>query len=75
MATSSLTFLSKDKLNQELQNALDIEMQSLEMQTVDIDSSLSFEVSIPDSILDYKYQKEEYYYSYPHFLYSIYQNR
>ena len=59
---SNIFWEVKDKLNQELQNALDIEMQSLEMQTVDIDSSLSFEVSIPDSILDYKYQKEEYYY-------------
>ena len=55
---SNIFWEVKDKLNQELQNALDIEMQSLEMQTVDIDSSLSFEVSIPDSILDYKYQKE-----------------
>ena len=32
----------------------------MEIQTVDIDSNLSFEVSIPDSVLDYKYQEAEY---------------
>lgn len=50
----------KENLSSQLQNALDIEMQSLEIQTVDIDSNLSFEVSIPDSVLDYKYQEAEY---------------
>lgn len=50
----------KENLSSQLQNALEIEMQSLEIQTVDIDSNLSFEVSIPDSVLDYKYQEAEY---------------
>ena len=36
----------KDRLNFELQNALDIDIQNIEMQTVDIDSTLSFDVSI-----------------------------
>ena len=30
------------------------------MQTVDIDSTLSFDISIPNSVLDYKYQEAEY---------------
>ena len=47
----------KDRLNSELQNALDIDIQNIEMQTVDIDSTLSFEVSIPDSVLDYNHEE------------------
>lgn len=50
----------KENLSSQLQNVLEIEMQSLEIQTVDIDSNLSSEVSIPDSVLDYKYQEAEY---------------
>jgi hypothetical protein len=50
----------KDRLNFELQNALDIDIQNIEMQTVDIDSTLSFDISIPNSVLDYKYQEAEY---------------
>ena len=47
----------KDSLNLHLQNALDIEIQSLEIQTVDIDSSLSFEVFVPNSVLDYNHEE------------------
>lgn len=47
----------KDSLNLHLQNALDLEMQSLEVQTVDIDSSLSFEVFVPNSVLDYNHEE------------------
>ena len=47
----------KDRLNFELQNALDIDIQNIEMQTVDIDSTLSFEVSIPDSVLAYNHEE------------------
>ncbi|MGJ0290732.1 dynamin family protein [Aliarcobacter cryaerophilus] len=47
----------KDRLNFELQNALDIDIQNIEMQTVDIDSTLSFDVSIPDSVLDYNHEE------------------
>ena len=43
--------------NGNLQNALDIEIQSLEIQTVDIDSSLSFEVFVPNSVLDYNHEE------------------
>ena len=50
----------KDRLNSELQEALDIDIQNIEMQTVDIDSTLSFDISIPNSVLDYKYQEAEY---------------
>ncbi len=50
----------KDRLNSELQDALDIDIQNIEMQTVDIDSTLSFDISIPNSVLDYKYQEAEY---------------
>ncbi|MCK9337701.1 MAG: dynamin family protein [Arcobacteraceae bacterium] len=50
----------KDKLNSQLKDALDIDIQTIKMQTVDIDSTLSFDVAIPDSVLDYKYQKAEY---------------
>ena len=35
---------------------LDIDIQNIEMQTVDIDSTLSFDVSIPDSVLDYNHE-------------------
>jgi hypothetical protein len=51
---------AKESLNSQLQDALDIDIQTIEMQTVDIDSTLTFEVAIPDSVLDYKYQKAEY---------------
>ncbi|MCT7531696.1 dynamin family protein [Aliarcobacter cryaerophilus] len=47
----------KDRLNFELQDALDIDIQNIEMQTVDIDSTLSFDVSIPDSVLDYNHEE------------------
>ncbi len=47
----------KDSLNLHLQNALDLEMQSLEVQTADIDSSLSFEVFVPNSVLDYNHEE------------------
>ena len=50
----------KDNLNSKLKDALDIDIKTIEMQTVDIDSTLGFNVSIPDSVLSYKYQKEEY---------------
>lgn len=50
----------KDSLNAQLKDALDIDIQTIEMQTVDIDSTLSFDAIIPDSVLDYKYQKAEY---------------
>lgn len=50
----------KDSLNSQLQNALDIDIQTIEMQSVDIDSTLSFDATIPDSVLDYKYQEAEY---------------
>lgn len=51
---------TKESLNSELQDALDIDIQSIEMKTVDIDSTLSFDVSVPDSVLDYKYQDAKY---------------
>ena len=47
----------KDRLNSELQDALDIDIQNIEMQTVDIDSTLSFDISIPDSVLDYNHEE------------------
>ncbi|WP_082762432.1 dynamin family protein, partial [Aliarcobacter cryaerophilus] len=47
----------KDSLNLHLQNALDVEMQSLEVQTADIDSSSSFEVFVPNSVLDYNHEE------------------
>lgn len=50
----------QDKLNRELQDALDVEIESLEMQQITIYSNLSFDVSVPDSVLDYKYQNAEY---------------
>jgi predicted GTPase len=53
---------TKDSLNSQLQDALDIDIQSIEMQTVNIDSTLSFDVIVPDSILDYKYQEAKYKY-------------
>lgn len=55
---------TKESLNIQLQDALDIDIKSIEMKTIDIDSTLSFDVVIPDSVLDYKYQEEKYnYYS------------
>ena len=51
---------AKNNLNSQLENALNIDIQSIEMQTVDINSTLTFEVNIPDSVLDYKYQEAEY---------------
>lgn len=51
---------AKDTLNNHLQDALDIDMQTVEMQTIDIDSTLSFDVAVPASVLDYKYQKAKY---------------
>ncbi len=51
---------TKDSLNFQLQDALDIDIQSIEMQTVNIDSTLSFDVIVPDSVLDYKYQEAKY---------------
>ena len=50
----------KDNLNSQLKDALEIDIQTIEMQTIDIDSTLGFNVSIPDSVLSYKYQKAEY---------------
>lgn len=50
----------KDSLNSQLRDALEIDIQTIEMQKVDIDSTLGFNVSIPDSVLSYKYQKAEY---------------
>ena len=50
----------KDSLNSQLKDALDIDIQTIEIQTVDIDSTLGFDVIIPDSVLDYKYQEAEY---------------
>ena len=47
----------KDRLNSELQEALDIDIQNIDMQTVDIDSTLSFDISIPDSVLDYNHEE------------------
>ncbi|MFW2351874.1 dynamin family protein [Aliarcobacter butzleri] len=47
----------KDSLNLHLQNSLDLDMQSLEVQTADIDSSLSFEVFVPNSVLDYNHEE------------------
>jgi hypothetical protein len=35
-------------------------LYQVESQTVDIDSTLSFDISIPNSVLDYKYQEAEY---------------
>ena len=51
-----------ESLNTQLQNALDIDIKSIELISIDIDSNLSFEVTIPGSVLDYKYQAEEYHY-------------
>ena len=53
---------TKENLNTQLQNTLDIDVKSVEIKTIDIDSTLSFDVTIPDSVLDYKYQEEEYHY-------------
>jgi len=50
----------KDNLNSQLKDALDIDIQTIEMQTVDIDSTLNFDVIIPYSVLDYQYQRAEY---------------
>lgn len=50
----------KDNLNSQLKDALDIDIHNIEMQTVDIDSTLNFDVIIPDSVLDYQYQRAEY---------------
>lgn len=50
----------KVNLNSQLKDALDIDIQTIEMQTVDIDSTLNFDVIIPDSVLDYQYQRAEY---------------
>ena len=50
----------KNKLNSQLKDALEIDIQTIEMQTVDIDSTLSFDVKIPDSVLDYRFQHAEY---------------
>ncbi|MCG3717755.1 dynamin family protein [Aliarcobacter butzleri] len=53
---------TKESLNIQLQDALDIDIKSIEMKTIDIDSTLSFDVTIPKSILDYKYQEEKFHY-------------
>jgi hypothetical protein len=50
----------KSRLDSQLKDTLDIDIQTIEMQTVDIDSTLSFDVTIPDSVLDYKYQEAKY---------------
>jgi predicted GTPase len=50
----------KDSLNAQLKDALDIDIQTIEMQTVDINSTLTFDVTIPESVLDYQYQSAEY---------------
>lgn len=54
--------LIKTHLNTQLQDALDIDIKSIEMKTVDIESTLSFDVTIPESVLDYKYQEEKSHY-------------
>ncbi|MFW2566114.1 dynamin family protein [Aliarcobacter butzleri] len=53
---------TKESLNIQLQDALDIDIKSIEMKTIDINSTLSFDVTIPKSILDYKYQEEKFHY-------------
>lgn len=47
----------KERLNSELQDTLDVDVQSLNMQTVDINSTLSFEVFLPKSVLDYNHEQ------------------
>lgn len=57
----SKTFrLTKENLNSKLQDTLDIDIKSVELKNIDIDSTLNFNVTIPDSVLDYSFEKARY---------------
>lgn len=53
---------TKEALNSELQDALQIDIKSVEMKTIDVEAVLNFDVQVPESVLDYKYQEEKVHY-------------
>lgn len=50
----------KIELEQELESALDVKMENLETQSIDYEAMLTIDIKVPNSVLDYSFQKANY---------------
>lgn len=51
---------NKTKLEEELSKALDVKTKKIELQSIDYDSMLNFDIKVPSNVLEYNFQKAEY---------------
>lgn len=51
---------NKTKLEEELSKTLDVKAKKIELQSIDYDSMLNFDIKVPSNVLEYNFQKAKY---------------